>query len=193
MKSKSSSTVLRRPFFFAAVTLPLCLAVGGFGCPGRNAPPENADDVSADAEAGEAENPIPVDEVEQDEDVDPVCAAYESDSADPLLRWIQAFPINRGGAILVFTGAEAQQMDIEMTLEMAAIMGYEDTSCGTSVIVWIPGMECHGDEDEIVTRIQENTNMVLSEEDSICFRLDEVRPRIREACERGSLGAAFCQ
>ncbi len=121
----------------------------------------------------------------------PACIAYERDEMDQLRRWVPVFPIRRGGAVLVFVGTEALQMDVEASLEMAGIMGYEDHVCGTAVIVWVPGMECHGDHEALATRVEEGTTMVLGE-DPICFRIDEVRLRLAEECERGTVTGDAC-
>jgi hypothetical protein len=91
---------------------------------------------------------------------------------------------------MVFGGAEAEQMNVEASLEMAAIAGYEDFACGTSVVVWVPGMECTGEEAGLATRVEEGTTMTHTETD--CFRIDEVRIRLQEECERGTVPADRC-
>jgi hypothetical protein len=109
---------------------------------------------------------------------------------DPLQRWISAFPIEQGGAVMVFGGATAEPMDVEAALEMGAIEGYEDFACGTSVVVWVPGMECRGDEAGLARRIEEGSTMTHLE--TSCFRIDEVRLRLQEECARGTVPADRC-
>lgn len=126
------------------------------------------------------------------EDRPPACVALDNDEVDPLHRWFGVFPIGRGGAVMTFVGPEAQQMDVEASLEIAGFAGYEDLTCGTAVIVWVPGVECHGQQQELSGQIEEISTMSYSEADSSCFRIDEVRQRIREECERGTLPAVHC-
>jgi hypothetical protein len=170
------------------------IALVGSSCAGRDGPPpRHADDDSESAAATELdEGEGEASPEAAEEALDPICAGYESDELDPLRRWIGAFPIHQGGAVMVFVGARAELMDIETTLEMAAISGYEDRACGTAVVVWVPGMECQGEEAALAQRIEEGSTMTLSEADSTCFRLDEVRARIREECGRGNLAADLC-
>ena len=120
------------------------------------------------------------------------CRAYENDSeVDPLRRWVPAFPLRTGGVVSVFTGPSAEQMEVELVLEMAGIVGYEDYVFGTAVVVWIPGFECEGEGAALARRIEEGTTM--SHLESACFRMDEVRGRLREECESGRLAAELCQ
>jgi hypothetical protein len=49
---------------------------------------------------------------------------------------------------------------------------------------------CDGREAELARRIEEGSTMTHSE--TACFRIDEVRTRIREDCARGALPAERC-
>jgi hypothetical protein len=119
------------------------------------------------------------------------CRACEDTAeADPLHRWIRAFPLRRGGVVMVFDGQRAEQMEIEMVLEMAGIVGYEDHACGTAVVVWVPGLDCGGDATALSGRIEDETSMTLRE--TQCFLLDATRMRIRQQCAQGSLPPDQC-
>lgn len=166
-------------------------AVVGFGCSSSQSTSQTADDETGDqvvTDSGSREDDV----VEEDRSyLDlPACQSLNNSDMDPLQRWIGAFPIERSGTVMVFGGATAQQMDVEAALEMAAIMGYEDFTCGTSVVVWIPGMECHGDEVALANQVQEGSDMDHIETE--CFRIDEVRIRLQEECERGTVPADRC-
>lgn len=161
----------------------------GAACSGSQSSSQTADDQTG----GEVEGGIHGEDIVEEDSsyLDlPVCQALDNNEMDPLQRWIGAFPIERSGAVLVFGGATAEQMDVEAALEMAAIAGYEDFTCGTSVVVWVPGMECQGEEAGLATRVEEGTNMTHIE--TTCFRIDEVRTRLQEECERGTVPAERC-
>lgn len=166
-------------------------ALLGAGCSGSQSSSQTADDQTG-GEVDSGGGIYGEDIVEEDRSYldQPACHALDNNDMDPLQRWIRAFPIERGGAVLVFGGASADQMDVEAALEMAAIAGYEDFACGTSVVVWVPGMECQGEEAGLATRVEEGTNMTHIE--TSCFRIDEVRIRLQEECERGTVPAERC-
>jgi hypothetical protein len=172
-------------------TIVLVAVALGAGCSGARGEPRTASDEpsGAGATAGdEGAEPAAEGEVAY---VDlPACQALDDSDIDPLMRWIGAFPIGGGGAVLVFTGPTAEQMDVEAALEMAAVEGYEDVTCGTAVVVWVPGLPCGGRDAELARRVEEGTTMTHSE--TSCFRIDEVRTRIREECGRGTLAAEHC-
>lgn len=146
-----------------------------------SAEPSAAEDTPSDARPGEPPT-----------SGEAACRAYANDSeADPLRRWVSAFPIRVGGVVMVFNGPAAEQMEVELVLEMAAVGGYEDYVCGSAVVVWVPGFECGAESTALARRIEGGTTM--SHAESACFRLDEIRPRIREECGRGRLPAEVCQ
>lgn len=156
------------------------------GGPDGGAPPEVPTDVGQAAVTDDE----PLVEI-PDGDPEAVCRAYAaSDEADPVHRWIRAFPLRRGGVVLVFTGPRAEQTGIELVLEMAGVMGYDDHTCGTAVVVWIPGIECGSDTTALAERIESDTVMTLFERQ--CFLIDETRLRIRMQCSQGSLPTEHC-
>ncbi len=154
---------------------------------------QDSDTQTADDMQGESDElgDEPVDESMSYLD-QPACQAYENSELDPLQRWISVFPIERGGAVLIFTASTAEPMDVEAVLEMSAIQGYEDFGCGTAVVVWVPGLECQGEQTALATRVEEGTEMHYDEGSSTCFRIDEIRLRISEECEQGNLPADRC-
>jgi len=119
------------------------------------------------------------------------CTAWGSDDADPMRRWLPAFPIERGGVVMTFTGTSAEQMEVEATLEMRGISGYEAVACETAVILWVPGLDCEEQAPGIADAVQEGTTM--SHYGTACFLLDEVRPRLAEECERGIIPEERCR
>jgi hypothetical protein len=121
----------------------------------------------------------------------PACAAWDSTDADPLLRWLPAFPVERGGAVITFTGMSAQQMEVEATMEMRGMVDYEAVACGSGVVLWVPGLECDGTEQSLVDAVEDDTTMRQYGLD--CFRLDEVRPRLAEECALGNVPADRCR
>lgn len=166
----------------------------GAGCSGAQGETRTAVDEAGGADAadaaGEGEDAAPAPDGEVAYVDLPVCQAFDDDDLDPLMRWIGAFPISGGGAVLVFTGPTAEQMDVEAALEMAAVEGYEDVTCGTAVVVWVPGLTCEGRDAELARRVEEGTSMTHRE--TTCFRIDEVRTRIREECGRGTIAPRHC-
>lgn len=120
----------------------------------------------------------------------PACAAWNTEEADPMRRWLPAFPIERGGIVLTFTGMSAQQMEVEAEMEMRGIVGYEAVACGSGVVLWVPGFECEGGEQALVDAVEDGTSMHHYGLD--CFRLDEVRPRLAEECARGIIPEDRC-
>ncbi len=120
----------------------------------------------------------------------PACAAWNTEEADPMRRWLPAFPIERGGIVLTFTGMSAQQMEVEAAMEMRGVAGYEAVACGSGVVLWVPGFECEGDEQGLIDAVEEGTSMRHYGLD--CFRLDEVRPRLAEECARGIIPRDRC-
>lgn len=170
-------------------TIALVAVALGSGCSGAQGEARTAADEAGESGETAAAEPAADGEVAY---VDlPACQALDTNDLDPLMRWIGAFPIAMGGAVLVFTGSTAEQMDVEAALEMAAVEGYEDVTCGTAVVVWVPGLTCGGRDAELARRVEEGTTMTHSE--TACFRIDEVRTRIREECGRGTLPAEHCQ
>lgn len=120
----------------------------------------------------------------------PACVAYGNRNLDRLRRWVTAFPLRQGGTVMVFRGGNVDQMEVEVVLEMAAIVGYEDYTCGAAIVVWVPGLECHGPDAELAARIETETTMNQSELE--CFSIDETRMRINEECSNGNLPADVC-
>jgi hypothetical protein len=177
--------------FSREVVIAVACAAMGAGCSGAQGSSRTAagePDESPAGGEGAAASSEPEEEVAY---VDlPVCQALDNDDMDPLRRWIGSYPIAQGGAVMVFTGPTAEQMDVEAALEMAAVEGYEDITCGTAVVVWVPGVTCDGRDAELARRVEEGTSMTHSE--TSCFRIDEVRTRIRDECANGSLPPSHC-
>ena len=109
---------------------------------------------------------------------------------DPLRRWIGLFPIQNGGAVLTFTGERAEIMEVEATLEMNAVVGYEDFGCDRGVVVWVPGIECDGAVGALALYIEEGTTM--SHLQTSCFAVDEIGMRLEMECNQGALSGDFC-
>ena len=118
------------------------------------------------------------------------CVAFDSDEVDPLRRWLPAFPLARGGVVLTFTSPSADPMEAEAVLEMRGIEGYDVVGCGSGAVVWVPGVDCEGQEADLVEAIEQGS--MLSHYGTACFRLDEVRPRLAEECLAGRLPAGLC-
>jgi hypothetical protein len=121
---------------------------------------------------------------------DHVCEAARSNEPDLLRRWIQVFPVQQGGAVVVFTGSFAEPGQVESTLESNGIAGYEHFSCDSEVVVWIPGIECPGPVAMLTENVENNTTM--RDLETVCFSVDEVRMRIEMECREGVLSGDFC-
>jgi hypothetical protein len=113
-----------------------------------------------------------------------------SAETDVLRRWIATYPVRQGGGLFIFTGPEARQQEIANSLELNSITGYNITTCGTSVLVWISGFDCDGQELELTQRIQQETMMNLLE--SHCFLTDEINYRLATDCAQGTFPAEYC-
>ncbi len=149
-------------------------------------PTPETDEVVEETEPVGSEEPGPV------ENGLAACRSYRGrDEADPLRRWIGAFPIHLGGAVLIFTGPQVEQMEVEAVLEMSGIAGYEDHACDDALVVWVPGFECRGEAEALAREIEGSTSMTLA--DSHCFRIDETRMRLREECAAGRLPERHCR
>jgi hypothetical protein len=113
----------------------LVAAALGAGCSGAQGEARTAADETGETSDSAAARGA----TEASEDVAyvdlPACQALDDNDMDPLQRWIGVYPIASGGAVMVFTGPTAEQMDVEAALEMAAVEGYEDVTCGTAVVV----------------------------------------------------------
>ncbi len=184
----------------SVVGCPLAAVLLVAGCAGRQADDTTADRAPDPPSVPDGEATIAVEEAPSEEEApgepltsgEAACQAYENDSdAKPLSGGIAVGARRCGGGVVVCAGAAAEQMEVELVLEMAGIGGYEDYVCGTAVVVWVPGFECGEEGVELARRIEAETTM--SHLESACFRLDEVRLRIREACERGWLSEEVCQ
>ena len=121
---------------------------------------------------------------------DHVCEAARSGEADHLRRWIQVFPVQQGGAVVVFTGSFAEPTQVETTLESSGIAGYEHFSCDSDVVVWIPGIDGPGPVATLAQNVENNTTM--RDLETACFSIDEVRMRIEMECREGVLSGDFC-
>jgi len=120
------------------------------------------------------------------------CTAHaEEEQPDPLIRWIPAFPLDQGGAVITFTGPEAQQMEVETAMELRGMADYQALTCGTAVILWIPGIDCDGSEASLAEEVEGQTVMFHLE--TSCFSVDEMSLRIPEECARGTIPAERCR
>ncbi len=122
---------------------------------------------------------------------DPVCQAFRNQDVDPVSRWVHVFPIEFGGTAFVFhKWRQEQKEEAEVVLEARGMGGYTVTECTSVVVIWITGMECNGDAENLADKIAHDTYMTMREK--VCFRIEEVRARMLEECDNARLDTARC-